>query len=109
LAGSGGLCAAGGEAAAGLLGAAAGFAGAAAWAPPLAPIGPMAFSCAFHALAHSGHRKPPAFLCPALVCGTACFLQSACSQLPHFVTACSPQGFFFSNPVSTVHASMASP
>src|SRR3954471_15915992 len=66
---------------------------------------PTRFSLSRQARAHSGQRKPPVLL-PALVCGTRCFAQSGCSQLAHLPTAGWPQGFFLSNPVSTVQRSV---
>jgi hypothetical protein len=66
---------------------------------------PRRFSLSRQARAHSGQRKPPV-LRPPLVCGTRCLAQSGCSQFAHLLTAGWPQGFFFSNPVSTVQVSV---
>src|SRR5919197_5607449 len=66
---------------------------------------PRRFLLSRQARAHSGQRKPPV-LRPPLVCGTRCLAQIDCSQFAHLLTAGWPQGFFFSNPVSTVQVSV---
>ena len=55
---------------------------------------------------------PLAVICvlgSAFCSGTACLLQSACSQFTQCVTAGWPHGCFFSRPVSTVQVSIAPP
>jgi hypothetical protein len=64
---------------------------------------PMVFSLSFQARAHSGQSK---VFFPADIRGTACLLQSGCSQLAHFATAGCPHGFLRRRPLSTVQVSV---